>query len=119
MENKLGMVGMGRIQNGVMVFADATGKGFAKKVSRPAEVKPEVQPVVYREPAVKQGVSMIKEDVVDVPDFMKHRRPVVVEEVVEPVNKVTYLNNGYQGESKRSLRSDAKKVWNWLWDLED
>jgi hypothetical protein len=115
MEKVLGMVGKGVVKNGVMTFVDASGKGFAKHVSKPA-----VAPVVRREPAVTYGVSMIKEESIDVPSFMKNRKPAPVETIIEePADKVVYLNNGYKGESKRTLRSDAKKVWNWLWDLED
>jgi hypothetical protein len=113
---KIGMVGKGRVVNGRIIFTEVlNGKGFNTAVStsnRPvAEVKPAVTPVVRREPAVRNEVSMI-----DVPSFMKNRQPVAI---AEPVNKVVSINNGYQGESKRTLRSDAKKVWNWLWDLED
>lgn len=113
MENKTnGMVGMGKYQNGVMTFVDATGKGFAKKISTP---------VVRREPAVKFEVSTIKEEeTLDVPSFMKNR----INTPAEPKSNVVYLNNGYEGEQKKTFRNDiknAKKALkalnNWLWDL--
>lgn len=103
MENNFnGMVGMGRMQNGVMTFVDATGKGFAKKLSTP---------VIHREPAIKNEVSMIEDVQIDVPSFMKNRvrhTPVVESNVV-------HFPTSYKGETKRTFRSDIKKVWNWLW----
>jgi hypothetical protein len=95
MENKLGMVGAGRVQGGVMVFADATGKGFAKKIS---------SPVVRREPAVVSEVIVApvlaetkKAKEVDVPAFMKNRKPAKK----ETNNVVPFPTKG----------GDVKKEW--------
>lgn len=123
MNNHIGMFGKGRVVEGRIVFTEVLhGQGFTREISRPvAESKPAVTPVIRREPAVRREVSMIEP--LDVPNFMKNRKPAVVKTVVvaEPVNKVVSLNNGYEGES--SLRKDVKKALkklnNWLWDLED
>lgn len=112
MENKIGMVGKGRVVNGRIVFTEVlTGKGFSANVSKP---------VVRHEPAIKNEVIVAKE-VIDVPNFIKNRKRTVVETVVveEPVDKVVSINNGYQGEAKQTVRSVLKKLNNWLWDLED
>jgi hypothetical protein len=63
MENKLGMVGMGKVTNGVITFVDATGKGFSKSVSRPV-----VQETIEEEVIVEKTPEIL-----DVPYFMKNR----------------------------------------------
>jgi hypothetical protein len=87
MTNKLGMVGKGTVTNGVITFMDATGKGFAKSVSHP---------VIRREPVIEfieEEVEM-EEIVLDVPEFMKNRKPAPVEE------KVIYVNFSKEKEEE-------------------
>jgi hypothetical protein len=87
MEKKIGMVGMGRIQNGVMVFTDATGKGFATKLNKP---------VVRHEPAIKNEVHTV-EEALDVPDFMKNRK----KEIAAPAKVYQFPTKG--GDAWKSI----------------
>ena len=101
MENTRTRVGIGRIQNGVMTFMDATGKGFTKTIS---------QPVVQQ--TTKEEVSMEKKEVValNVPEFMKNR--------TKPKKTNVVMFPGVQQSSeKRTLRKDLKKIWNYLWEV--
>lgn len=68
--NKLGMVGMGRVVNGQMVFATADGKGFTRSIKREvAEV--EVPVVEIKKGGNGGGPRDPRPEVLDVPDFMK------------------------------------------------
>lgn len=80
MMNKTGMVGVGRITNGVMTFTDATGKGFAKSISRPA--------APIQETIKEEVVVTVKTEVIDVPDFLK----VAIQKRKQEQNKVVYVN---------------------------
>jgi hypothetical protein len=76
MKNKLGMVGMGKVTNGVMTFVDATGKGFSKTIARPVVTE-----------NIKEEITMDKKEVfeLDIPEFMKDykkNRPQLVSNVI-------------------------------------
>lgn len=73
------LIGIGKVQNGRIMFSTVEGKGFSRPVSSPAI---EVKPVVRTAPAIKPNpVYMVEE--LDVPEFMKNRKPAPKGEVIE------------------------------------
>jgi hypothetical protein len=76
--NKVGMVGIGRVVNGRITFTDASGKGFSRPVVKEVVKEEVIAPVVM---AKKEK----EEIVLDIPDFMKNRKrkPAPKNNVVE------------------------------------
>lgn len=101
MMNKTGMVGVGRIQNGVMMFTDATGKGFAKSISRPAA--PAIEETIKEEVVVT-----VKEEVLTVPSFIQEYS----KRKQELASKVIYVNfnKGEEVEEEKEMEDIGEKV---------
>lgn len=110
MNNNIGMFGKGRVINGRIVFTEVlNGRGFNHEVSRP-----EVKPVITREPSVQHGVSMIKETI-DVPSFMKKElRPAPP---IEPVSNVIHVNFAKDDSEEEDDRDKGEKIAEALEDI--
>ena len=110
MENNIGMFGKGRVINGRIVFTEVlNGRGFNHEVTRP-----EVKPVITREPSVQHGVSMIKETI-EVPSFMKKElRPAAP---IEPVSNVIHVNFAKDDDKEEDERDKGEKIAEALEDI--
>lgn len=93
MENKLGMVGMGRVVNGRVMFSTVDGQGFSAPVTK--QVGFVANEEAAKEVMVEAPIIYKQEDI-DVPEFMKARSQVLRKER----NKVIHVDFGYQEEEE-------------------
>jgi hypothetical protein len=111
MENKIGMFGKGVVENGVIKFIGADGKGFIKPVS------------VRREPAVINQVSIIEEEVImdkqvealDIPEFMKD----AIKKRKQEQRKVIYVNFSKEEEQEEEVVDVGDKLADFIDDAAD